>query len=872
MDLSLASGVKRELSRKTALQPTAAEPPPFRYRKIVLGILALLFAAATVTYGFVWMYYIRWQANAELGVDVDASSPTNGMEITSIHPGGPGEKAGLRVRDEIVAIDGRELAQKSPDYLQTIWLHHRPGDTVSLTVRRPGQRQLLHITAVSRATTGPSWAQLIAQQIINSSPLPFLVVGLVVLALRVEDRNTWLMALLCAGLIASSPIPPATVAMSAVLRTFMYVYRAIFLGMLAFTFYIFFAIFPRRSPMDRYLPWLKWLIAAMGILVTITGIAVAYSEPGSAITLIAGSNAAHYARLVYISSTLILTMVSLCWNVISTSDVEARRKVRVIAWGTLIGVAPITLTKLVDDFNIAPVPFWLTFIDIVCLTLFPLSFAYAVVKHRVMDIPVLLKQSARYLLVRRGFTLLLLLLAVSLNVVMGVSLSRVFHMQPAVAISIGGSLGIALAWVAAPGVRRTAERIDHAFFRGPYDTRLLLQQLGQRLRTIVSKEQLPQLIAEQIDLALHPISLAIYLRDADGNLQPPPQKSTLIAFPAASLESNHVSRLREPIDLFEPRNFNAPIPELLPLQPECLAPLLSRTGELLGLMVLGAKRSEEPYSYEDKELLALVANQASLVLESIALAERMAERMEQDRRAQHELQIARAVQSKLLPQQSPPLSTLDYAAGCIQARVVGGDYYDFLALSAERVGFVLADIAGKGISGALLMANLQASLRTLYPVADRNIPEFLQAVNHLFVQNTETTHYATVFFGLYDDQTRKLLYANCGHNPPLLLRRNGAVERLPATAMILGLFEPWECTVAEVELLRGDILTVYTDGITEASNSVEEEFGEERLIALLRTSTSLNARELLSKIQNCVQEFSPGEQADDLTAIVAICR
>lgn len=294
MNIGLASGARREPSREAISHLTASKSRQFRYRKVVLGMLALLFAAATVTYGCVWMYYIRWQANAELGIEVNAFSPAVGsMEITNIYPGGPAEQAGLRVRDEIVAIDGRELTQKSWDYLQTIWLHHRPGDTISLTVRRPGQRQLLHIDAVSRAISGPSWAQVIARQIIISSPLPFLVVSLVVLALRHEDRNAWLLAVLCAGLIASSPVPPASVAMSSALRSFMYLYRTIFLGMLAFTFYIFFAIFPRRSPMDRYLPWLKWLIAAMGVLVTITGIAVAYSEPGSASALIMGSNAAH---------------------------------------------------------------------------------------------------------------------------------------------------------------------------------------------------------------------------------------------------------------------------------------------------------------------------------------------------------------------------------------------------------------------------------------------------------------------------------------------------------------------------------------------------------------------------------------------------
>jgi serine phosphatase RsbU (regulator of sigma subunit) len=203
---------------------------------------------------------------------------------------------------------------------------------------------------------------------------------------------------------------------------------------------------------------------------------------------------------------------------------------------------------------------------------------------------------------------------------------------------------------------------------------------------------------------------------------------------------------------------------------------------------------------------------------------------------------------------------------------VGGDYYDFLDLGPGRVGFVLADISGKGISAALLMANLQASLRSLYPGADRELPRFLHSVNHLFVQNTEVTHYATVFFGVYDDANRKLLYVNCGHNPPLLLRASGEVKRLNATATVLGLFEPWECSVAEIQMFPGDILAIYTDGVTEAANHNEEEFGEERLISLLRQSQGFHSSESLHQILQSVQEFAPGEQADDLTTIIAICK
>jgi phosphoserine phosphatase RsbU/P len=863
--------IEREAAPETVQPlPSNSRPSNLFSRRPVLILLALLFAAATVTYSFVWMYYVRWEQKAEIGLDGLSSSTQ--IEISRIYPGGPAERAGLQVHDQIIAIDGQNLATAPENFFQVTWFHRHPGDTVALTVRRPGQPELLHFTVMFRAVAGSGSLKEIAEEVTGSFPVVFLMVGLAVLFLRLEDRNAWLLAVLCAGIISVSELPPSAVAMSASLRSFMFAYRAIFLGMLAFTFYMFFAVFPQRSPLDRRIPWLKWLIAAIGVTITVPGIPLGRPHPLAIISEVAGPKAAQNGALAYIYSTIILTLVSLCWSAFSTTDLEAKRKFRVILWGTLIGIGPATLTRLVSDFGHIQFPFWLDFIDVVFLTLFPLSFAYAVVKYRVLGIPVLLKQSARYLLVRRGFAFLLLLLALSVNVLLGVSLSRMFRIEPALATSIGGSFGIVLAWVSAPGVRRAATRIDRAFFRDSYDARVILQKLARSIPMAAGKEELPDLIENEIAAALHPGSVAVYLRDAQGNLQPPRRTPPLPIIPAAFCAAHPVLQWQEPIAASQDEDFTALSRVIAPLRAECLVPVLSRSGDCLGLIVLGAKLSEEPYSGEDKQLLSSVARQAGLMLESIDLAQKMAERIDADRRAQQELQIARAVQSKLLPQQSPPLATLDYAGACVQARAVGGDYYDFLELGAGQVGFVLADIAGKGISGALLMANLQASLRSMYPAAGRDLSQFLHSVNLLFVRNTETTHYATVFFGIYDDKGRKLRYANCGHNPPLLLRASGEVERLEATAMVLGLFEEWDCSISELQLFPGDVLTIYTDGITEASNREEEEFGEERLISLMRMSKGLDASALLKQIMKSVEEFSPGEQADDLTTIVAICR
>jgi serine phosphatase RsbU (regulator of sigma subunit)/catechol 2,3-dioxygenase-like lactoylglutathione lyase family enzyme len=249
-----------------------------------------------------------------------------------------------------------------------------------------------------------------------------------------------------------------------------------------------------------------------------------------------------------------------------------------------------------------------------------------------------------------------------------------------------------------------------------------------------------------------------------------------------------------------------------------------------------------------------------------------AEKLENDRRVARELQIATEVQARLFPQKRPPIESLDYAGVCQQARQVGGDYYDFLDLGPKRLGMVIGDVVGKGIAAALLMANLQAILRSQCAIALDRPQDVLRAVNRLFCESTLEGGFATLFFAEYDEPTRRLRYVNCGHLCALLLRGNGEVDRLAATGTVLGLFEKWDCEMGERTIESGDIFALYTDGITESFDANDEEFGEERLLVTLRKHCDLCAREAIDAVVTEVGKFSPSEQRDDITMIVAKCR
>jgi serine phosphatase RsbU (regulator of sigma subunit) len=251
---------------------------------------------------------------------------------------------------------------------------------------------------------------------------------------------------------------------------------------------------------------------------------------------------------------------------------------------------------------------------------------------------------------------------------------------------------------------------------------------------------------------------------------------------------------------------------------------------------------------------------------------RVTEKLELERRATQELEIAKQVQARLFPQMLPPMETLDYAGSCIQARQVGGDYHDILDLGRGRFGLVIGDISGKGIAAALLMANLQANLRSQCAIALDDLERLLCSVNRLFYENTSESSFATLFFAEYDDQARHLRYVNCGHLPALVLRQDGAVERLASTATLVGIFKEWECSIAECQLCAGDSVALYPDGITESFNDAGEEFGELRLIEALRRHRDLAPQDMIGSIVDEVRTFSPHEQYDDITLIVAKCR
>jgi sigma-B regulation protein RsbU (phosphoserine phosphatase) len=271
--------------------------------------------------------------------------------------------------------------------------------------------------------------------------------------------------------------------------------------------------------------------------------------------------------------------------------------------------------------------------------------------------------------------------------------------------------------------------------------------------------------------------------------------------------------------------------------------------------------------WENSRLLNVLRTQIEM-----GRARRRRERLEAEkqtlsRKLQEELEEAREIQRGLLPKAMPRLGGFEIAHAWQPARAVGGDYFDARTFNERHTALCIADVAGKGMPAALLMSNVQAAVKA--SASEEITPSQLcERINRVMCGNTAGHKFITFFYGLLDTQHKKLIYANAGHNPPMLARQGGECLRLTEGGAVLGIFPEWQYEQGEIALRAGDRLLLFTDGVTEARNSAGEEFGEERLLEVLIRHRRLDASHLQKRIMDTVTEFCDGHFHDDATLMV----
>lgn len=314
---------------------------------------------------------------------------------------------------------------------------------------------------------------------------------------------------------------------------------------------------------------------------------------------------------------------------------------------------------------------------------------------------------------------------------------------------------------------------------------------------------------------------------------------------------------------------------ILEIDPEAVVILMTAFGDV-GTAVRAIKLGAADFilkPWQNEKLLASVLNSVDLGRTRRTNQRAQKPESEEDR-LRNEIEYASAVQQRLLPQQTPSLTTLECAAFCKAAGGVGGDYYDFVRIGSHQVGIAVGDVSGKGVSAALLMASLQGCLQSYAHQHVDSLDTLIADVNRLISTSTEASRYITFFYGLYDDLHRQLTYVNAGHNPPMLFRHangNGeAPERLRTGGTVIGVFPDSKYQKDTTQLFPGDVLVIFTDGISEARSSEDEEYGEERLGHLISRNRALEVETLLHLIMGEIEEFAdPSMFRDDMTLLIA---
>jgi len=285
--------------------------------------------------------------------------------------------------------------------------------------------------------------------------------------------------------------------------------------------------------------------------------------------------------------------------------------------------------------------------------------------------------------------------------------------------------------------------------------------------------------------------------------------------------------------------------------------------ETRGCLAVGPKITGDSFQETDLEFLTSLGHQAMTSLENARLFQETLEKQ----RMEEELQLARNIQKSLLPSRIPDIPGYDISAVNIPSREVGGDYYDVIELSDHEWGIAVGDVVGKGAGAALLMASLQASLRAIS--GEFNVQKIMERINNLIYKNTDMDKYITFFYGVLDTRQNRFTYCNAGHNYPLLVRPSGETECLSAGGIVLGMMPDMVYQSGCVSLNAGDRIVLYTDGVTEAKNKDDVEFGEERLAALVLRNAALSSDSLLESIVYDVNWFSSDlDQRDDITLVI----
>jgi sigma-B regulation protein RsbU (phosphoserine phosphatase) len=384
----------------------------------------------------------------------------------------------------------------------------------------------------------------------------------------------------------------------------------------------------------------------------------------------------------------------------------------------------------------------------------------------------------------------------------------------------------------------------------------IVDQIVQRCVKHLKVEQGAVMLLDEQDKAS---SLHTMIRKADTT------QSKILPFRLDTQLTGWMLKNRKPLlvnDLKQDDRFQITGKTDWPINSVLGVPLLTK-GKMIGVLTVFNKRTPDGFSLDDQRLLSIISAQSAQIIENA--------RLYQEEQAlllmQKELRFAKDIQVNLLPHEMPQIPGYQVAGKSIPASDIGGDYFDFIKKDENHIAFCLGDVSGKGLPAALLMANLQATLRG-QTMADIPIKECIGRSNTLIHRSTDMKKFATLFYGLLDFKNHQLQYCNAGHDNPFHFTQQ-EIKRLKTGGVVLGFVPQFSYEETKIPVKSGDLFLIYSDGVTEAMNASEEEFGEERLVEIIKQNKSKTSMELIDEIIDAVNHHAGSEpQMDDMTLVV----
>lgn len=775
-----------------------------------------------------------------------------------------GKLAGLKMMDRIVSVDGRPVT-RGQDVLDAV-VDKAPGTPVKYVVQTQGQTREV-ILPVTRFGLRDF---LLVFFVTFLGGVILIVLSVIVQVLKPNTSTSWAFFLQC-FLLGGYMVTAFDVQSTYIFYRFHYV----MLCSMAVPLFHLLLIFPekkrivQRFPSLEYLVYLPSLILAVGWQIYLIKFPRMLDLESLQARIFSYPFLGTIARLFLILFVL-GAIVSVIHTTYRAASIMVRQRARIILLGSSAAFLPAVFIMLTVSFGKIYFPY--NFIVFFVL-IFPASIAYSIVRHNLFDADTIIRRTVGYVVVTAVVVGAYALVSVSFNVLLGK-----YQLAQSRAFPILFTLAVIL--VFNPLRDRIQALVDRVFFRKEYDYGAIIDKIGSAITSLMDLGQILKRLTQTFidDMFINTTSVMllsedgstyqVYLADGENN---------------QDVEKITINRDEPLIEIIEKekreltKNDVLEDPRFRPVADKCAASFEALSASLMvplvfqdkviGTLNLGEKKSGKFYNREDIDLLNAVSNQGAVAIENARLFQEnlIKQRMEE------ELNIARDLQTSMLPAACPQIEGFEIAAFSVSAREVGGDFYDFIEMGAEKSGMVIGDVTGKSVSGALVMSASRSVFRMLSE-EELSVGESMIRANRRLKKDIKSGMFVALLYVVLDGQDKNLNLCSAGQTQPVLLSARTGEASLVETegdTFPLGILEDAKYEETRLQLETGDRVVFYTDGIVEAMNDKEEMYGFERLLGVVKGSQSGTAESLLKDILESVREFAgDADQHDDLTTIV----